>query len=403
MSPDTAFKKMARRRAGIALATVGLAVAAMPLTLQGATGGLTPGDVLPKDKEIPAAVKKALKPKSHQVIVAFVLPGITEDTIVKNRLVALQKDKRFSDTKVLIYRVTPQSKLGDMPEILDMSSTPLVAVFQRDGKIASTWRGLVDKEIIAQSVIDARKRVPHKLKLVAPKGTAKGNAAGIKLAKRVNAHYAKVASVAVTGTETLKTPVNQLTGVESTELMVTLAGNKISKAYLKGTDHDGVASQGILNRTGVYVKRDTMACWGYTQPTTIGHVVGRPMIEPNGATFGKPVKAKKNPNVLVMKVKWKNIKFATYYRIDAKTLEIISSRSGNPKWGKLEQTYKASAATPATPATPASPPAGSGTTTAPATPATPATPAAPATPATPATPAGAPVAAGAIPKPEPLC
>lgn len=226
MSPDTENKKMAARRAGIALAAAG-AIVAGPLTIAGAqttapatpapatgtaaavssVGALGPGEKLPTDKKMPPAVTNALKGKTP-VVVAFLLPGITEDNIVLQRLRDLHKDRKFSDTKVLIYKVTPESKLYELPETLDMTSTPLVAVFQSDGKLSNTWRGLVDKDLIAQSVIDARRDVPRAVKVTVPKGGPLGDKAGIALAKKVNAHYAKVPVLTVATKYNRQQPVN---------------------------------------------------------------------------------------------------------------------------------------------------------------------------------------------------
>ena len=130
-------------------------------------------------------------------MIAFLLPGITEDEIVQQRLNTLQKNGKFRDTKFIIYRITGSTNLGDLPTMFSVRYTPAVAVIQGDDKLSNVWRGLVDEDIIAQSLIDARAAVPQPIKVARRKGSATGAPAGIALARRVNAHYVTVPGIAV--------------------------------------------------------------------------------------------------------------------------------------------------------------------------------------------------------------
>ena len=182
LSRDRVWKT--RRRALAAFAGFGM-LAAVPFTM-GAVGdgtGLARGAKVVPTKDTPAVVKTALH-SSGPVVVAFLLPGITEDEIVQKRLNTLQRSSGFRDTKFIVYRITGKTKLGDLPEMFGIKYTPAVAVIQGDDKLSNVWRGIVDEDIIAQSLIDARNAVPQPLKVTPRKGRPSGNAAGIALAAR---------------------------------------------------------------------------------------------------------------------------------------------------------------------------------------------------------------------------
>ncbi len=136
---------------------------------RGATAPIERGHKVTVTPETPAAVKKALR-SSGPVVVAFLLPGVTEDEIVAKRLNALRRERGFRDTTFITYRIVGRTKLGDLPTLFDLKYTPAVAVIQGNDRLSNVWRGLVDEDLIAQSILDARAATPKPPK---PKAKAK--------------------------------------------------------------------------------------------------------------------------------------------------------------------------------------------------------------------------------------
>lgn len=367
MSPDTEQKNTMRRRAGIALATVG-ACAAVPIgivvaqtanqpaattvTEQAVTpGGLAPGQMVPAEKTLPKVLRDELAKHDGPVVAGFVLPGVNEDERVSEWLRALQKDPKFKDTTVLIYKITPQSRLKDIPEVLDITSTPVVAVFEKNGKIAATWRGIVDTEMLAQSVIDARNNTPHPLKLSPKKGGPYGDGAGIALAKKINAHYTKLPLVVESVSGVDRYPTNTLTEDGGHEETHVLRKGKTVGVRETGTFADGEKYEAITNRKGYFLKRESMTCWIASKDTP-NDIINQPLLPLQMYRFGKPMKVKKTPGQLRMKM-WiqGSSDPAWVLRIDKKTSALIAMKRDTMTY-TIGDTIKAGSSTvkPATPA-----------------------------------------------------
>lgn len=313
-----------RRRALAALAGVGV-LAAVPFTVEAAGdgAGLSRGDVVKPGKETPAVVTSALKGNSS-VVIAFLLPGITEDEIVQKRLNALQKEGKFRDTKFIVYRITGKTKLGDLPQMFDVKYTPAVAVIQGDDKLSNVWRGLVDEDIIAQSLIDARGAIPQPIKVPALKGVASGDKAGIALAKKVNAAYAKVPGVGVQ----FKGSVAGVEGAEGTG-NIRLVDGKQRVFGMKVAAGAG-AVEIVGNPTGLYTKADGTECWiRTTNPKAIASLGGA-AIPTQGVRFGKPAKDKAGKSLTLVGTdllrQYGGGK--STYTIDAKTFQITTVAQG---------------------------------------------------------------------------
>jgi hypothetical protein len=331
-----------RRRAGIALATVGVC-AAVPLGIvvaQTATqpaattvteqaqtpGGLAPGETVPTDKTLPKILRDELAKHDGPVVAGFVLPGVNEDDRVTEWLNALRSDPKFKDTSVLIYKITPQSRLKDIPDVLDITSTPVVAVFEKNGKIAATWRGIVDKEMLAQSVIDARTNTPRPLKLTPTKRGPFGDKAGIALAKKVNKQYAKIPLIVETGKGVTRFPTDDLTYENAYESTHVLRKGLLVGSRQLGTTADGEKYDAITNRKGFFVKRESMNCW--IHPALVPNdIINQPLLPLQLYRFGKPAKVKKTPGQLRMKIWIHGSSLPAWVaKIDAKTSAIISMK-----------------------------------------------------------------------------
>lgn len=262
------------------------ALAAVPVAVNAANeapaGPAEPGMQFVPSKTTPAAVKAALQGE-HPVVVAFLLPGITEDEIVQKRLNNLQKEAKFRDAKFVIYRVQKKTKLGDLPDRLDIRYTPAVAVFQSDDKLSNVWRGLVDEDIIAQSLLDARDAVPHALRALDDLDDPTGDAAGIALAKKVNASYAKAKGVSMNGKAILSgAPVDLAFSARLVDGVVRADGGTATVASEK--------AQIFTNITGAYRFVEGAACWQRSSSLKSIREIGDGVIQLGGTSFGKPVK-----------------------------------------------------------------------------------------------------------------
>ena len=291
-----------RRRALAALAGVGV-LTAVPVIVEAsqnapaapnaaaakkaAAGATTPverGAKVTATPKTPAAVKAAMK-GTGPVVVAFLLPGMTEDEIVQKRLNALQKESKFSDTKFVVYRITTKTKLGDLPTLFDVKYTPAVAVIQGDDKLSNVWRGLVDEDIIAQSLLDARAAVPKPVKTTKKAaGQPTGSPAGIALAKKVNAAYAKVPGVTMAGT--INAPG---LGPVDADLSVKLSNGTV-QAMAADLKVAGKPAKMYTDATGQYAMLAGGACWIRSTKASDVDDIGEPMLELGGSKFGKPVK-----------------------------------------------------------------------------------------------------------------
>lgn len=329
-----------RRRALAALAGFGV-LAAVPLTM-GAAGdgvGLNRGDQVRPGKKTPAIIKTALRGNSP-VVVAFLLPGITEDEIVQKRLTRLQREGQFRDTRFVVYRITGKTKLGDLPTMFNVKYTPAVAVIQGDNKLSNVWRGLVDEDIIAQSLIDARGAIPQPLKVAPRKGGLSGAPAGIALARKVNASYAKVPGVSATFT-------GDIGGIADAKGagQVRLVDGKQRLFSVSVTGAAG-AAEVVANPTGLYTKVTGSLCWRRTTNPKAIASLGDPAIPLAGMRFANPVTAKNGATLTLVATdllrQYGGGKLT--YTIDAKTSQLASVTQG-----RNSTTYAALAKAPVMP------------------------------------------------------
>ncbi len=339
MSPTGTDKRRNARRRNLALvAGIGV-MALMPLTANGqatsVTGGPAPGEPVVLTKDSPASVKRALA-TNRPVVVAFLLRNVTEDEIVRARLTKLRKDAQFKDTQFLVFRVTSATDLGDLPDILDVRSTPMVTVIQSDNKLQDTWRGLVDQDMIAQSIRDARAAVPSPMKIPARKGATTGNKSAIKMIQAVNRKAAKMPGMTVTGTGSLAgTPAGVM------ELEWRLAKGRTGAATGKTTTGDGVPIDVILNRTGLYSRPIGATCWIRDTSTRVKQAFDVPLIPLKGVVVGRPVPVGTKVVTKTVRTKTKkgfvNKKVTT--RVPGPTMRItVTDKAGNYGFGRAVYT-----------------------------------------------------------------
>ena len=306
--------RTARLRTAAALAGLGV-VAALPLSIEAATGGpVTRGQVFTPSKDTPAAVTSALK-GSGPVVVAFLLPGITEDELVQKRINRLRKESSYRDTTFVVYRITGATKLGDLPERLGITYTPAVAVLQSDDKLSAVWRGLVDEDIIAQSIIDARGAVPQAVTLPTHSTTPKGNKEGVALAKKVIAAYKKVPGLKLQGSAT--------NGGQKASFAYTvrLQGGRIFAQGTAGT-LNGKKFEDVLNRTGYYSRAEGASCWTRSTAKKDIKALNSFPLDLDADVYMKPVRKGGTIELPAVDGKEKGS-----YMIDAKTFLITSIKT----------------------------------------------------------------------------
>lgn len=313
-----------RRRALAALAGFGV-LAAVPFTV-GAVGngvGLNRGDQVKPTRTTPTIIKTALR-GNGPVVIAFLLPGITEDEIVQKRLTALQREGQFRDTRFIVYRITGKTKLGDLPGMFDLKYTPAVAVIQGDNKLSNVWRGLVDEDIIAQSLIDARGAVPQPLKVAPRKGGVSGAPAGIALARKVNASYAKVPGVSAT----FEGDIGGIADAQGAgQIRLVNGKQRLFGVTVRGA---GGSATVVANPTGLYTKVNSALCWTRTTNPKAIASLGDPAISLAGRRFDRPVKSKNGATMTLVATDL----FNQYgggkitFTIDAKSLQLASAVQG---------------------------------------------------------------------------
>lgn len=118
-----------------------------------------PGDVVRPGPGTPKAVAAALT-KGQAVAVAFLMPGTADDDAVRQALRAAAGSPSGRGVKVFTYTLSQSKRFGDLPELLDITITPSVAVIGRDGRLNNLFRGLTDAELIRQAMSDAKSSTP---------------------------------------------------------------------------------------------------------------------------------------------------------------------------------------------------------------------------------------------------
>lgn len=131
------------------------AAAAMPAGPLVVGSTVTPGDDTPKK------VARALK-AGKPVVVTFVLGGIADDDAV--RAAVRQVARKGPTSRGVVYAtfdVASRRDFGDLPARLDVTGTPTVVVIGRDRQVVNSWTGLVDADMLRQSVSRAQEAVPR--------------------------------------------------------------------------------------------------------------------------------------------------------------------------------------------------------------------------------------------------
>lgn len=111
----------------------------------GLGGSVTPGPTTPKP------VAKALA-GSGVVVVSFVVAGAADDDSVAKAISEVRSDGR--GVAFFTYTVG-KDRFGDLADRLGVTGTPSVAVIGRDRTLVNLFSGLIDADILRQSISDA--------------------------------------------------------------------------------------------------------------------------------------------------------------------------------------------------------------------------------------------------------
>jgi hypothetical protein len=118
-----------------------------------------PGDVVRPGPGTPKAVAQALT-KGQAIVVAFLMSGTADDDAVRQALRTARGSSDAKGVKMFTYTLGQSKRFGDLPELLDVTVTPSVAVIGRDGRLNNLFRGLTDAELIRQAMSDAKSSTP---------------------------------------------------------------------------------------------------------------------------------------------------------------------------------------------------------------------------------------------------
>lgn len=179
------------------------AAAAAPV----AVAVVPPGGTVSAGPNTPKPVVRALA-GDKVVVVAFVVKGPADDAKVAASLRAVRNDPAARRAARFFVYTVGKDTFGDLADLLGVTGTPAVAVIGRDRTLVNLWTGLVDAEILRQSVSDAADTAAAN---PAGSGAGGGSAtptaaasvagspAGVALAEKANAAYADIPGLKISG------------------------------------------------------------------------------------------------------------------------------------------------------------------------------------------------------------
>lgn len=243
-------------------------------------GAVTAGPTTPKP--VAAALKG-----SGVVVVAFVQKGVADDDAVAAAVAQARKDPVSRRGTAFFEYDIAKDHFGDLADRLGVSGTPSVAVIGRDRTLVHLWTGLIDADILRQSIADAQDTVAAHpgAKAVTGSPGAKtsatgptGDAAGIALAKKVNASYATVPGIGVEFTVTAKNGTKAgFTG------SFVIANGHLGDNTMSGTVR-GQKLDLVSKGDAEYGRPEGQACW----VKRAGASPGTPFVRLGGARFSAP-------------------------------------------------------------------------------------------------------------------
>lgn len=293
--------------------------AAAPTLVPAATPARV-GEVVSATDRTPASVRAALA-AGDAVVVGILMPGVADDESVQEAIADLRgRTSAAGDVSIFTFTLDKPRAFGDLPDVLDIDGTPSVAVIGRDNTLVNLWRGLVDADLLAQSVDDARDRTPVARRSAAVADPLRGNAAGIALARRVRAAYRAVPGVAI------ESVTRGPDGTVRTSMRGALTAGRLMQATGRVTT-GGHSAPLRLTPRGVLVRAGGASCWSLL-PTGAGQAALRDVIDLHGV-FSAP---RRKGRDLVLRQVTRTADGGTQtaaFRIRAATAAVVSGRLVN--------------------------------------------------------------------------
>lgn len=256
------------------------AAAPVAVSAVGVGGSVTAGPTTPKP--VAAALKG-----SGVVVVAFVNKGVADDDSVASAFAEVRSDPHASRGVAFFQYVVGKDAMGDLADRLGVTGTPSVAVIGRDRTLVNLWTGLIDAEILRQSIADAQDTVAaHPGAKAVGTSSANGptgDADGIALAKKVNAAYGDVPGVTASGSVAVAGE-----GTMTMDTTMALDGGRVSG--LSGTfSMKGVSFKIAISKTAARIQSGDASCWATLPGGTFSSSdTPAPTVVFTGAKIGAP-------------------------------------------------------------------------------------------------------------------
>jgi len=255
-------------------------VSAAPVAVTATTFGGPVRAAAATPKDVAAALEG-----DDVVVVAFLVKNAADDQSVAAAVDAVRADSRSrADARFFVYTVGTD-KFGDLADLLGVTGTPSVAVIGRDRNLSNLFTGLVDAEILRQSISDAADTAAANAggaTTVAASG-ALGDPAGIALAKKVRAAYADVPAVAVSGELSVQGDV-----ALTMDAKMALDHGDIT-SYTGTMDIAGASFEMSGTPTAFHIRSSGASCWAALPVgTAVSEAVSNPAIPLDGTRFSAP-------------------------------------------------------------------------------------------------------------------
>lgn len=265
-APDPAATAPTANAAPVAVAAVGLG------------GTVTAGPTTPKP------VAKALK-GSGVVVVSVLVKGAADDDSVAKAIAEVRSDPRTRSRVAFFTYTVGKGSMGDLADRLGITGTPSVAVIGRDRTLVNLWTGLVDADILRQSISDASDTVaanPGASAVPTSSSLPTGNPAGVALAKKVNAAYGDIAGARITGSV-------PTAGAGTMTVDATMSFGKGSVAGMSGTfELAGTKFEIVVSSGWARLRSGDAGCWATLPGGTFTDATPAPTVNFTDTRVGAP-------------------------------------------------------------------------------------------------------------------
>ena len=307
-------------------------VSAAPVAVAAATLGGPVRAASGTPKDVAAALKG-----DDVIVVAFLVRNAADDQSVAAAVDTVRADSRSRrGARFFVYTVGTD-RFGDLADLLGVTGTPSVAVIGRDRSLTNLFTGLVDAEILRQSISDAADTAAANAggAQIAAASGALGDPAGIALAKKVRAAYTDVPAVAIAGELSVQGEV-----AVTMDAKMALDHGDIT-SYSGTMDIGGASFELSGSPTSFHLRSSGASCWAALPVgTVVSEAVSNPAIPLDGTRFSAP---RRSGGDLVLESSQQGGPAVTWV-IDAATHRVKELRAG-PAGGSI--TFRAIDTAPA--------------------------------------------------------